>query len=688
MPRPARSRRTCHAVPGSSERFLAKAPQLDADEVFLDLEDAVAPSAKEEARWRVIQALKETDFGPKTVVVRVNATDTPHYYRDLIGVVEQAGDRLDAIMLPKVRTPGDVEMTDKLLTQIELSMALEPGRIGIEAQIEDAAGLIACEAIATASARMETLIFGPGDYSAAVGIPVTTIGARAARLSRRPPQLRLLPAGRRRPRGGHPGHRRALRGGQGRGRPAGARSSSRGRSGWTASGPSTRRRSRSSTTRSRPRRDEWERAEAMLAAYERASSGEARGAAMFEGEMIDEANRRMAERLASRRPRGRLRGGLSRASRPGRTAASAAPASRSGAAPSRSCRRGARGRSRPAARAPRRGRRSPSPRAGPTRARAGRARTARSGAGSQVEHDVLAAVDQQARTASSIPGSSMWRSSVPTLMTQVRSPSRRTVGPTRRRGVNGSQPMTLMAAGSPPGAALRNLGIRTTLACDDRTDPHRSPARSRLAGASRPRPPPRRDVTLDVDPLSGVRLRQGRSTSTGTATDGSSRSPGREVRLEVRRFPYRGAWKQRGTRDDRRAGRVHLHAQARPQPRGPRPARRPRRAPGRRHLRPARGRHAQRRPRRLRPARLHARLRAAAPQRHPHHAGLLRPEGRQAHEGDALLRRPVQAQARPLHGEERAAHGDGQDQEAAQGPLPRAGEGEDPRSASTAASST
>src|SRR6187402_1010093 len=176
MPRPARSRRTCHAVPGSSERFLAKAPELEADEVFLDLEDAVAPSAKEEARWRVIQALKETDFGPKTVVVRVNGTDTPHYYRDLVAVVEQAGDRLDAVMLPKVRTPGDVEMTDKLLGQIELATGLEPGRIGIEAQIEDAAGLIACEAIASASPRMETLVFGPGDYSAAVGIPITTIG--------------------------------------------------------------------------------------------------------------------------------------------------------------------------------------------------------------------------------------------------------------------------------------------------------------------------------------------------------------------------------------------------------------------------------------------------------------------------------------------------------------------------------
>src|SRR4051812_19394316 len=173
-----RSRRTCHAVPGSSERFLAKAPGLEADEVFLDLEDAVAPNEKESARGRVIEALNTLDFRDgMTVVVRVNGTDTPHYYRDLIDVVEQAGARLDAVMLPKVRTPGDVEMTDKLLTQIELARGLEPGRIGIEAQIEDATGLIACEAIAAASPRMETLIFGPGDYSAAVGIPITTIGA-------------------------------------------------------------------------------------------------------------------------------------------------------------------------------------------------------------------------------------------------------------------------------------------------------------------------------------------------------------------------------------------------------------------------------------------------------------------------------------------------------------------------------
>jgi citrate lyase subunit beta / citryl-CoA lyase len=298
MPRPARSRRTCHAVPGSSERFLAKAPELEADEVFLDLEDAVAPSAKEEARWRVIQALKETDFGPKTVVVRVNGTDTPHYYRDLIDVVEQAGDRLDAIMLPKVRTPGDVEMTDKLISQVELAMALEPGRIGIEAQIEDAAGLIACEAIATVSPRMETLIFGPGDYSAAVGIPVTTIGAAPAGYPGDHLNYvysRLVVAARAAGIQAIDGPYAAVKDEDGlRERAMLARAL--GMDGkWTIH-PAQIAVVNDAFT---PRREEWERAEAMLAAYERARTGEARGAAMFEGEMIDEANRRMAERLAS-----------------------------------------------------------------------------------------------------------------------------------------------------------------------------------------------------------------------------------------------------------------------------------------------------------------------------------------------------------------------------------------------------
>jgi citrate lyase subunit beta/citryl-CoA lyase len=162
-------------VPGSNERFLAKAPQLEADQVFLDLEDSVAPDEKERARGQVIEALRDLDFGSKTVVFRVNGTDTPYYYRDLIDVVEAVGDKLDAVMLPKVQTPGDVEMTDKLLTQIEIAKGFPVGKIGIEAQIEDAKGLIACETIATASPRMETLIFGPGDYSAAIGIPIASI---------------------------------------------------------------------------------------------------------------------------------------------------------------------------------------------------------------------------------------------------------------------------------------------------------------------------------------------------------------------------------------------------------------------------------------------------------------------------------------------------------------------------------
>src|SRR4051794_10929084 len=178
--RTVRPRRTCHAVPGSSERFLAKAGGLAADEVFLDLEDAVAQGEKDSARELVIGALRDVEFAAPTVAVRVNGTDTPHYYKDLIAVVEQAGHRVDAIMLPKVRTPGDVEMTDKLLTQIEAAQGFEVGRIGIEAQIEDAKGLLACEAIAAASPRMETLIFGPGDYSAAIGIPITTIGSAPA----------------------------------------------------------------------------------------------------------------------------------------------------------------------------------------------------------------------------------------------------------------------------------------------------------------------------------------------------------------------------------------------------------------------------------------------------------------------------------------------------------------------------
>jgi citrate lyase subunit beta/citryl-CoA lyase len=292
-----RSRRSCHAVPGSSERFLEKAPTLAADEVFLDLEDAVAETEKARARELVIGALRDADFGSKTVVVRVNATDTPHYYRDLIDVTERAGDRLDAVMLPKVRTPGDVEMTAKLLTQIELATGLPPGAIGIEAQIEDAAGLLACEAIATASPRMETLIFGPGDYSAAVGIPITTIGGTPEHYPGDHLNYvysRLVVAARAAGIQAIDGPYGAIEDDEGlRARAQLARAL--GMDGkWTIHPRQIETVNEVFT----PTRAEWERAEALLDAYRRAADVHGRGAAMFEGEMIDEANRKMAERLA------------------------------------------------------------------------------------------------------------------------------------------------------------------------------------------------------------------------------------------------------------------------------------------------------------------------------------------------------------------------------------------------------
>jgi len=295
--RTIRPRRSCHSVPGSSERFIAKAAQLPADQIFLDLEDSVAPDEKARARAQVIQALREIDFGDKAVVFRVNGTDTPHYYRDLIEVVEAAGDRLDAVMLPKVRTPGDVEMTDKLLTQIELAQGFPVGAIGIEAQIEDATGLLACEAIASASPRMETLIFGPGDYSAAIGIPITTIGGTPEHYPGDHLNYlysRIVVAARAAGILAIDGPYAAFKDEEGlRARARLVRAL--GLDGkWTIH-PSQIQIVNETFT---PSREEWERAEAMLVAYEQATTGEGRGAAMFGGEMIDEANRKMAQRIA------------------------------------------------------------------------------------------------------------------------------------------------------------------------------------------------------------------------------------------------------------------------------------------------------------------------------------------------------------------------------------------------------
>jgi citrate lyase subunit beta/citryl-CoA lyase len=156
--------------------MMGKAQGLPADQVFLDLEDSVAPLAKESARDNIVAALNEGDWSGKTRVVRVNDLTTSWTYRDVITVVEGAGANLDAIMLPKVQSAEQVVWLDLLLRQIEETMGFAVGGIGIEAQIENAAGLIAVDAIAAASDRVETIIFGPADFMASINMRTLVVG--------------------------------------------------------------------------------------------------------------------------------------------------------------------------------------------------------------------------------------------------------------------------------------------------------------------------------------------------------------------------------------------------------------------------------------------------------------------------------------------------------------------------------
>jgi citrate lyase subunit beta/citryl-CoA lyase len=176
---PARPRlqRSELAVPGSNPAMFEKALTSAADYVFLDLEDAVAPADKEQARINVIQALKQYDWRGhgKTICVRVNGIDTHYYYRDMVDVVEQAGDRLDVVLVPKVGVPADVYLTDALLTQIEAARGYTH-RIGIDVLIETALGMANVEAIATSSKRLEAMHFGVADYAASMRARTVSIG--------------------------------------------------------------------------------------------------------------------------------------------------------------------------------------------------------------------------------------------------------------------------------------------------------------------------------------------------------------------------------------------------------------------------------------------------------------------------------------------------------------------------------
>jgi citrate lyase beta subunit len=162
--------RTTLFVPASRRSMLEKAAASPADAVCLDLEDSVPPDQKLPARATAVAALRELDFGPRLRILRINGLDTPFAYRDLIDVLEPAADRVDLVMLPKAGRPEDVAFVDILLSQIGAA------HIKIEAQIETAAGFLYAREIARSSGRLDALIFGPGDYSASMRMPASSIG--------------------------------------------------------------------------------------------------------------------------------------------------------------------------------------------------------------------------------------------------------------------------------------------------------------------------------------------------------------------------------------------------------------------------------------------------------------------------------------------------------------------------------
>jgi citrate lyase subunit beta/citryl-CoA lyase len=295
-------RRSCLSVPGSSEKMLGKAPGIGADMVFLDLEDAVAPLEKESARDKVVKAINDLDWGDTVLCVRVNAWDTEWTYRDVVDVVENASERLDELMLPKVQSAAEVQALDMLLTQIE-AVTGRQSRVGIEAQIETARGLINVEEICAASDRLETIVFGPADFAASTEMPVLTGGVQVD---------------------DYPGDHfhyvfaRILMAGRANGlqvidgpflkireldalRDYSMRTRILGYDGKWALHPDQVRVINEVYT---PTQEQFDRAWDILEAYERATTeggaGERKGAVMFGDEMIDEASRKMATKFVSR----------------------------------------------------------------------------------------------------------------------------------------------------------------------------------------------------------------------------------------------------------------------------------------------------------------------------------------------------------------------------------------------------
>ncbi len=296
-----RPRRSCLAVPGSNPRFLEKAQGLPADEVFLDLEDACAPLAKESARHAIVGALNNGDWSGKIRAVRVNDWATHWTYRDVITVVEGAGQNLDCLMLPKAQDASQVRALDLLLTQIEKAVGLQVGRIGIEAQIESATGLMNVDEIAASSPRLETVIYGPADLMASLNMKSLVVGEQ-------PPGypadayhyilMRILIAARAHGLQAIDGPYLQIRNEAGY-RAVARRAAALGFDGKWVLHPGQ---IAAANEIFSPSQEDYDHAELILDAYEWCTSaaGNARGAVMLGDEMIDEASRKMALVIAGK----------------------------------------------------------------------------------------------------------------------------------------------------------------------------------------------------------------------------------------------------------------------------------------------------------------------------------------------------------------------------------------------------
>jgi citrate lyase subunit beta/citryl-CoA lyase len=282
--------------------MIEKAQGLDADEVFLDLEDAVAADAKDEARGNVVTALQEGDWGTRTVAVRVNDWTTAWTHRDVVDVVTQAGARVDSVVLSKADSAHHVAALDLLLTQAEKTAGLAVGRIGIEVQIESARALLDIDAIASASARTEALVFGPADFMASLNMRTLVVGEQ-------PPGyeigdayhyalLRILVTARAHDLQAIDGPYLQVRDTAGFRRSAQSAAALGYDGKWVLHPDQIE----AGNHIFSPGQEDYERAEAILTAYEHSTSdaGGRRGAVMLGNEMIDEASRKMALVVAAK----------------------------------------------------------------------------------------------------------------------------------------------------------------------------------------------------------------------------------------------------------------------------------------------------------------------------------------------------------------------------------------------------